>query len=104
MIELDLTCNRISKECLEKLMSGLRKNSTLEVLRVSKLTQGGHSDCSYIRRLGPFFQFKILNFNILGFSEKKYFLGHEDFLILFWDHCKTGQVLVVISMQFMVFS
>lgn len=34
LIELDLTCNRISKECLEKLMGGLKRNSTLEILRV----------------------------------------------------------------------
>jgi len=34
LTELDLTCNRVSKECLEKLMGGLKKNSTLEILRV----------------------------------------------------------------------
>ena len=31
---------------------------------------GGTLIFSYIRRLGSFFGFKILNFNILGFSEK----------------------------------
>ena len=37
---------------------------------------GGTLIFSYIRRLGPFFGFKILNFNIfLGFQKNKYFLG-----------------------------
>ena len=38
LIELDLTCNRISKDCLEKLMGGLKRNSTLEILRVRSLS------------------------------------------------------------------
>ena len=39
---------------------------------------------SYIRRLGSFFGFKILNFNIFwGFQKNKYFLGYEDFVDTF---------------------
>ena len=39
---------------------------------------------SYIRRLGSFLGFKILNFNIiLGFQKNKYFLGCEDFVDIF---------------------
>ena len=40
---------------------------------------------SYIRRLGLFFGFKILNFNIFwGFQKNEYFLGYEDFVDIFW--------------------
>ena len=41
---------------------------------------GGTLIFSYIRRLGSFLWFKILNFNIFGFFKKNYFLGYEDFL------------------------
>lgn len=34
--ELDLSANRIDKECLDKLLTGLKKNKTLVVLKVSK--------------------------------------------------------------------
>ena len=38
--------------------------------------QGGTLIFSYIRRLGPFFGFKILNFNIFGgFQKNEYFWG-----------------------------
>ena len=67
--------------------------------------QGGTLICSYIRRLGSFFfLFKILNFNILGFSEKILFFGYEDFVDIFWRQHKIGLYLVVISMHFKVFS
>ena len=35
---------------------------------------------------------------------KIYFLGHEDFEDIFWDHHKIGLYLGVISMHFRVFS
>ena len=41
---------------------------------------GGTLIFSYIRRLGSFLWFKILNFNIFGFFKKNYILGYEDFL------------------------
>ena len=42
---------------------------------------GGYSDISYIRRLGPFFGVKILNFNIFGgFQENEYLFGMKNFL------------------------
>ena len=53
------------------------------------LSQGGTLIFSYIRRLGPFFGVKILNFNIFGgFQKNKYFLGYEDFVDIFWGHHK----------------
>ena len=37
---------------------------------------GGNLIFSHIRRLGPFFGFKILNFNIFwGFQKNEYFFG-----------------------------
>ena len=52
---------------------------------------------SYIRRLGSFFWFKILNFHIFGgFQKNENFLGCEDFvdIFFFWGgeggHHKTG--------------
>ena len=66
---------------------------------------GGTLIFSYIRRLGPFFGFKILNFNIfLGFQKNKYFMGYENFVDIFWGHHKIGLYLEVISMHFKVFS
>ena len=43
--------------------------------------EGGTLIFSFIRRLGPFFVFKILNFNIFeGFHKNEYFLWYEDFV------------------------
>ena len=48
-------------------------------------SQGGTLTFLYIRRLGLFFGFNILNFNIFwGFQKNKYFLGYEDFVDMFW--------------------
>ena len=50
---------------------------------------------SHIRRLGLFFGFKILNFNIFWVFRKmknEYFLGYEDFVDIFWGHHKIGLV------------
>ena len=45
---------------------------------------GGTLIFSNIRRLGSFFLFKILNFNIFGgFQKNKYFFGYEDFVDIF---------------------
>ena len=42
---------------------------------------GGAEIFIYIRRLGPFWGFKILNFNIFwGFQKYQYFWGYEDFV------------------------
>ena len=55
--------------------------------------------------LGPFGGFKILKFNIFwGFQENEYFWGEENFVDIFWSHHKTGLVLRVIYMHFMIFS
>ena len=53
------------------------------------ITQGGGGTLvfSYIRRLGSFFGFKSLNFNIfLGFQKNEYFWGYVDFVDIFWGH------------------
>ena len=45
---------------------------------------------SYIRRLGPFLGFKILNFIFLGGGGlKNEILGCEEFVDIYWDHHKT---------------
>ena len=67
---------------------------------------------SYIHRLGSFFGFKILNFNIFyGFSEKIIFFWVRRFcgyFFFFWGggggHHEIGLYLGVISMHFRVFS
>ena len=65
---------------------------------------------SYIRRLGSFFAFKILNFNILGggggvgFRKINIFWGVKILWIFFGGHHKIGLYLDVISMHFRVFS
>ena len=42
---------------------------------------GGAEIFIYIHRLGPFWGFKILNFNIFGgFQKYHYFWGYEDFV------------------------
>ena len=54
---------------------------------------GGTLIFSYIRRLGPFFGFKILNFDIfLGFQKNKYFLGYENFVDIFWESSKNWTI------------
>ena len=67
---------------------------------------GGTLKFLYILRLGLFFRFKILNFNIFwGFQKNKYFWGYEDFVDIFLGcHHKIGLYLGVISMYFRVFS
>ena len=66
---------------------------------------GGTLKFSYIRKLGSFYGFKILNFIIyLGFQKNEYFLGYENFVDIFGVHHKIGLYLGVISMHFGVFS
>ena len=66
---------------------------------------GGTLIFLHIRRLGLFFGFKILNFNIFwGFSEKmNIFLGYEDFVDIFFGSSLNWTSLRVISKQFRVF-
>ena len=62
---------------------------------------GGTLIFSHIRRLGPSFGFKILNFNIFwGFQKNEYFLGYEDFVDIFLGSSQNWASLRVISMQF----
>ena len=64
---------------------------------------GGTLIFSYIRRLGSFFLFKILNFNVFwGFQKNKCFLGMKILLIFFRGHHKIGLYLGVTSMHFRV--
>ena len=65
---------------------------------------GGTLIFSYIRRLGTFFGFKILNFNIfLGFRKMNIFFGMKILWIFFWGHNKVGLNSGFISMHFRVF-
>ena len=60
---------------------------------------------SCIRRLGSFWGFKVLNFNIFGgFQNNWYFFGYEDFVDIFWGHHKIWLYILVISLHFRVFS
>ena len=65
--------------------------------------QGGGTLFSHIRRLGPFFGFKILNFNIFFGFQMNIFGGYEDFVDIFWGSSQNWASLKVISMQFRVF-
>ena len=59
---------------------------------------------SYIRRLRPFFLFKLLNFNIFWGSQLvNIFWGMKILWIFFWSHQKIGLCLGIISMHFRVF-
>ena len=54
---------------------------------------GGTLIFSYIRRLGPFLGFKILNFDIFGgFQKNKYFLGYENFVDIFWGSSQNWTI------------
>ena len=47
----------------------------------------------HTRRLGQFFGFKFLNFNIfLSFRKMNIFWGYEDFVDRFWGHRKIELV------------
>ena len=55
---------------------------------------GGTLIFSYIRRLGPFLGFKILNFDIFGgFQKNSYFWGYEDFVNIFWGSSQNCTIL-----------
>ena len=57
--------------------------------------RGGTLIFSHIRRLGPFFGLKILNFNIFwGFQKNEYFWGYDDFVDILGGggHHKIGLV------------
>ena len=59
---------------------------------------------SHIRRLSPFFGFKILNFNIFGgFQKNEYFWGGNEILWIFLGSSQNWACFRVISMQFRVF-
>ena len=65
---------------------------------------GGYSDIPYIRRLGSFLGFKILNFNIVGgFQKKEYFFFFFFFFFYGGDHHKIELYLGVISLHFRIF-
>ena len=59
---------------------------------------GGAEIFIYIRRLGPFLGFKILNFNILGGFRNIIIFGGMKILWIY--HSKIGLVLEVISIHF----
>ena len=66
--------------------------------------QGGTLIFSYIRRLGSFFGFRIVNFNIFGgFQKNDYFLGMKICGYFFGVITKLDYILGVISMHFRVF-
>ena len=67
---------------------------------------GGTLIFSYIRRLGSFFGFKILKFNIFGggFRKMNIFWGLKILWIFFRGHHKISLNLGVISMHFRVLS
>ena len=54
---------------------------------------GGTLIFSYIRRLGSFFGFKIMNFIIFwGFQKNEYFLGYEYFVDIFWGSSQNSTI------------
>ena len=68
-------------------------------------SQGGTLTFLYIRRLGLFFGFKILNFNIFWGFQKINIFGVRRFCGYFLGcHQKIGLYLEVISMHFRVIS
>ena len=65
---------------------------------------GGSLIFSHKHRLGLFFGFKILNFNIFwGFQKNEYFWGYEDFVDIFGGSSQNWASLRVISKHFRVF-
>ena len=65
---------------------------------------GGTRIFSHIRRLGPFFGFKILNFDIfLVLKKLNIFWGYEDLVDIFLGSSQNWASLRVVSMHFRVF-
>ena len=82
-----------------------KATSTIFLNEIQSQGGGGTLIFSYIRRLGSFFGFKILNFIIfLGFSEKVIIFGMKNLWIFFGVITKFDLYLGVISMHFRVFS
>ena len=99
-LKLHLTRLALKKYKYIMLITGI-----LQELARRVVPQGGTLVFSYIRRLGSFFWFKILNFNIFGaFKKKSIFLGMKILWIFFRGHHKIGLYFGVISMHFRVFS
>ena len=66
--------------------SSLPSSSTTKMLSELGHSPGGGGTLifSYIRRLGPFLGFKILNFDIFWvFQKNKCFFGYENFVDIF---------------------
>ena len=62
---------------------------------------GGTLIFSYIRRLGSFFGFNILNFNIFwGFQKNKYSFGYEDLVDIFFG---SSQIWTIFEGHFYAF-
>ena len=53
---------------------------------------GGTRIFSYIRRLGSFFAFRILNFNIFGGFQKKDFFGGMRILWIFFESSQNWTI------------
>ena len=87
----------------------VRQNICVKKLLLTQLLEelspwGGTLKCLYIRRLGLFFGFNILNFNIFGgFQKNEYFLGYEDFVDIFLGSPQNWPIFRVISIHFRVF-
>ena len=65
---------------------------------------GGTLIFSYTGRLWSFFGVQNFKLFILVFRENEYFVGHKDFVDIFWGHHKIGLYLGIISLHFRVFS
>ena len=66
------------------------------------MAQGVVSIFSYVRRLGPFLGFKILNFYIFGFYQKNEKNGYEETVDISGGHYKIRLFWGFISIHFKV--
>ena len=64
----------------------------------SEITGVGTLVFSYIRRLRPFLEFKIVSFNIFGdFKKNEYFLGYDESADILWGHHKRYKKIKIFA-------
>ena len=84
--EYHQSIKQFGSTCNPDVLSGLMWVQTVSKSYSRQRARGGGGTLilPYIRRLGPFFGFKILNSDIfLGFQKNKYFFGYDNFVDIF---------------------
>lgn len=73
--ELDISCNRLNKECLDVICDGLKKNKTLKVLKISNNPLTGDGAIHLIQTIQNNSRIAIREIDLTGQTVDKLFLS-----------------------------